>query len=105
MKSMQRASSSLIVAALLLAAYPLFAIRISGDRSIPVARTGAGVRLGDGIDQLVAKYGYRYQTAHRRHGNTEYHAVLFDFSDETELEAGFNDDGVIDSFELTVTEE
>ena len=80
-------------------------VRISGDRSIPAGRTGAGVRLGDRFDQLVAKYGSRYRTDDRTRGPKAVLTVRFFFSDDSELAAELNDDGEIISLELTASGE
>ncbi len=78
-------------------------VRITGDRSIPAGKTGAGVRLGDGLDQLVAKYGHRYRTSEPIGGSKSVLNVIFYFSDESELVAEFSDDGEITALQLTAS--
>jgi hypothetical protein len=78
------------------------AIRVNGKRSHRAA-TGAGVHLGDGLDRLVKVYGTRYQTAHVPYMSEESATIIFVFSDETELSAGFSDGGKIISLQLAAS--
>lgn len=58
------------------------------------ARTGAGVQFGDTLDALLRAYGTRYLTSWRRL-SPESATVTFVFENETELSAGFSDEGRI----------
>jgi hypothetical protein len=82
----------------------VYSVLIRGNASIPAARTGASIRLGDSFEKLITRYGNRYQTGHREDigdGLT----VLFVFSDDTELAANLNDDGKITALQLTASED
>lgn len=81
----------------------VYRVRITGDRSIPAGKTGAGVRLGDELDQLVAKYGHRYRTDDHSRDSRSVLNVIFYSSDASELAAEFSDDGQIISLQLTVS--
>lgn len=81
------------------------AVRISGSRS-PGAATGAGIRLGDSMADLLRVYGNRYQTIHRDELSKTSLAVCFVFArDESELCPGFNDKGQIITLELSAAVE
>jgi hypothetical protein len=82
----------------------VISVSVRGNRSIPAAKTRAGVHLGDKLSKLIATYGNRYQMGHRKDIGDGI-AVVFIFSDDTELAAELNHDGVIVSLRLTASEE
>jgi hypothetical protein len=82
----------------------VYSVFVRGNASIPAARTGASIRLGDSFARVIAKYGTRYQTGHREDMGDGL-TVLFVFSDDTELAANLNDEGKITALQLTASEE
>jgi hypothetical protein len=82
----------------------VYSVFIRGTPSIPSARTGASIRLGDSFGKLISRYGNRYRTGHREDMGDGL-TVLFVFSDETELAANLNDEGKITALQLTASED
>jgi hypothetical protein len=82
----------------------VYSVFVRGNASIPAARTGASIRLGDSFGKLISKYGSRYQTGHRADMGDGL-TVLFVFSDDTELAAALNEDGKITALQLTASAE
>ncbi|HEY0158951.1 MAG TPA: hypothetical protein VGF28_16825 [Thermoanaerobaculia bacterium] len=68
-------------------------IEVAGPAASRATLTEHGLRLGDDLRMLVNTYGWRYQTGWRRPQERESAAVTFIFQDESELTAGFDDDG------------
>jgi hypothetical protein len=82
----------------------VYSVFVRGNASIPAARTGASIHLGDSFGKLIARYGSRYQTGHREDMGDGL-TVLFVFSNDTELAATLNENGRITALQLTVSEE
>jgi hypothetical protein len=78
-------------------------VELSGTTGSRKYATGAGVKLGDGLQALIHAYGPVYLTSWRK-PTLETTTFTFLFQDDTELSASLSDEGKIVSFLLVGSE-
>jgi hypothetical protein len=82
----------------------VYTVEVSGARASKRYATGAGIELGDNLAALIHAYGPVYLTSWRPRA-PESPTFTFLFRDETELSAGFSDEGRIVSLSLIASVE
>jgi hypothetical protein len=83
----------------------VYAVQISGRNASALAKTARGLKLGDGLDDIVRIYGHRYACDFDRRMSNESLTVAITFENETKLSAGFSDAGTIISLALVRSNE
>ena len=83
----------------------VYSVKVSGTKAPARYATGAGVKLGDGLQALIHAYGPVYSTSWRP-STAEARTFTFIFSDETELSASLSSyEGKIVELDLIASEE
>lgn len=82
----------------------VYSVTVIGNRSVRAAKAGGGIRLGDNFARLLSIYGNKYQTGYRKNLGDSL-TVIFVFSDDTELAAELDDDGIVTALQLTSSED